>query len=292
MSSALSWITGTADEITGPVFGRKPNVPPIEQLDLSEEQKKAIAANIAAAPEAQQLAGLTADEIDRLIQREFPGIGEASGQISKNINSYLKGEIPADVQQLIHRSDAAKAISGGYGGTGMQDALVARDLGLTSLDLTKKGTSMAEDWLAASERLYSPAMNVFTGMFVTPEQQARFDVEERNTQFQRSWLNEQIAAMPDPAARGIFDTIVGAVYAYLGASYQPYKPNYNTTPVGNQGYDQSPTPGAWDSSYTPEDPNYGKGPLDPSGTQPPPPDNSGGGGGNSKMMGAMMASFI
>lgn len=206
-------------DFLSPIFGSKPKVPNLEELDLGEEQLKAIENNLAAAPEARKLADLTADEIDRLIKRTTPNFDEITGQASQNIEAYLKGEIPKDVQEFIKRSSAAKALEGGYGATGMHAALTARDLGLTSLDLTTRGLSAAESWLGMSERLYSPALSAFTGMFVTPMQQAAFDVEERNTKFQHSWLKNQIKAMPDPVLRGIHDTIMSLASAYLGGSY-------------------------------------------------------------------------
>lgn len=224
------------------IFGSKPKVPELKELDLSEEQRKAIENNIKAAPEAARLSEMTADQIESLMRRTMPNFGEITGKASENIEAYLRGEVPKDVQEFIMRSDAAKALTGGYGATGMHGALTARDLGLTSLDLSMKGIKAAESWLAASEQLYAPAMATFASMFVTPMQQAAFDVEERNTQFQRSWLKNQIKAMPDPVMRGIHDTIMSLAVAYLGGSYQPDNAQQN---YSNAGAGMNSNTGGW-----------------------------------------------
>lgn len=257
------------DKVLGPIFGTKPSVPELEKLDLSEEQLKAIQANLAAAPEARKLADLTAEEIDTLLKRTTPNLEAIRGTATGNIESYLKGEVPKDVQEFIRRTNAATALEGGYGGTGMHGALTTRDLGLTSIDLTAKGLTAAENWMAASERLYSPAISAFTGMFVTPSQQAAFDVEERNTQFQRSWLKSQIKAMPDPVLRGIHDTIMSLAVAYLGGNYQPQNAQQQYSQAG-AGVGTSSYNGGWGGGWSGQ-PGYGTPGYGPGGGNVPPP---------------------
>lgn len=257
------------DKILGPIFGTKPSVPEIQQLELSDEQIKAIQANIAAAPEAARLADMTADQIEDLIRRTTPNFDTLTRGISSSIEDFTKGRIPKDVSETVMRSDAAKALAGGYGGTGMHSALVARDLGLTSLDLVMKGIGAAESWLNASQALYAPAMATYQNMFITPSQQAAFDVEERNTQFQRSWLKSQIKAMPDPVMRGIHDTIMSLAVAYLGGNYQGQNAQQNYAQagagVGTGGYN-----GGWGGGWTGQ-PGYGTPGYGPGGGNVPPP---------------------
>ncbi len=200
------------------IFGSKPSVPVLPELSLDESQRKAIAANIQAEPEAAKLSDLTADQIDALIRRTTPNAEGIFGGASRAIEDMILGKIPRDVQDFLKRSTAADALTGGFSGSGMHKNLTARDFGRTSLDLTLKGLSAAESWLQSSKALYAPAIATYTGMFVTPMQQATFDIDERNAQFQRSWMKSQIAAMPDPLARGIFDTIMSISESALSAA--------------------------------------------------------------------------
>src|SRR5205814_874219 len=55
----------------------------------------------------------------------------------------IHGEIPQDVQDQVQRSSAYQALRGGYMGSGMSNALTARDLGLTSLGLQERGATLA-----------------------------------------------------------------------------------------------------------------------------------------------------
>lgn len=232
------------------VFGSKPEVPELKELNLSDEQMLAIANNLKAAPDAARLANLTADQIDALLRRTMPNADQIFGGVSENIASMVAGEVPKDVQDFIMRSNAARALEGGYAGMGMHGALTARDLGLSSLDLTLKGQSAAESWMGASERLYAPAMATYTNMFITPMQQAAFDVEERNTQFQRQWLKSQISAMPDPVLRGLHDTIMSLAVAYLGGQYTPDNPQANYANAGRGVGGNSDWGSSWGSGNT------------------------------------------
>ncbi len=213
------------------IFGSKPDVPTLPGLTLPEEQQKAIQANIAAAPGAAQLARLSQDQIKAMMNFAIPGFDTITGQASSNIQSLLKGEIPTDVSQQVTRSGAARALTGGFGGSGMAGNLVARDLGLTSLGLTQQGLTSAQSWLNSMEALYAPSQALYSGMFITPQQEFAASTQERDLQFQRNWLQNQIKAMPDPIMRGLYDTtmeIVGDVLSIYsgGAKHQSYQPNY------------------------------------------------------------------
>lgn len=207
--------------------GSKPKVPALPELKLGDEQQKAITANIAAAPGASKLAQLSQDQITKMIEQAVPGFEGIKTTASNNISSLLKGEIPTDVSAAVKRGSAGTSLAGGFGGTGASRNLVARDLGLVSLDLTQKGLSSAESWLKSMEQLYAPSEAIFSGMFVSPGQMASFDVEERNMQFERQWLQNQIEAMPAPWAEDMKQFVYHAMSAYSGTAV---KPNPYSTP--------------------------------------------------------------
>jgi hypothetical protein len=202
------------------IFGSKPAVPKVTPLDLGTEQSKAIGNNISQLPQAESLVSsanqFSSEQITQMLQAAIPGYSNMTQTASSDIQSELSGQIPSDVSQAVTESGAAKSMSGGYGGSGMNRNLVARDLGLTSLALTQQGLSSAESWIKMSDQLYSPSMMNVSSMFVTPAQQASFDVEERNTQVQQQWLQNQISAMPDPVLAGIKSTIDSFTKSFLG----------------------------------------------------------------------------
>jgi len=79
-----------------------------------------------------------------LIQPSFKGIQQ---QVGQNALSFAKGELPDDVVGSITRAAAQQGQAGGFAGgvggsSGMLRNLNLRNLGLTSLDLSKYGTQV------------------------------------------------------------------------------------------------------------------------------------------------------
>lgn len=221
------------------LVGRRPEVPDVPELSLPEEQRKAVEANLAIAPDAAKLATFSQEQINKMMEMAIPGFAGMRGQIAGNINALLRGEIPTDIGQEVKRQGAGRALMGGFAGTDAASKLVARDLGLTSLGLTREGLSSAESWIREMEQLYSPSQAIFTGMFVTPQQQFAAATQERNLQYQRDWLAEQIAAMPAPWAEDLKQFVYRAMSAYSGT---PVKNNPYSTPGSFGGGGSQPHP--------------------------------------------------
>ena len=84
-----------------------------------------------------------------------PGSTQARQQVGQIIGSYLRGEVPQDVQEQITRMTAERAgagfrpqPTGAMGPSGFQAAQgqLSRNLGLTSLELQQGGVNMASSW--------------------------------------------------------------------------------------------------------------------------------------------------
>lgn len=248
-------------------------MPELSKLSLGDEQQKAISDNIAAAPEASKLANLTMDQIMSMLEKVDPNFKGKASKISGNIDDLLSGKIPQDVSEAVQRSSASRSLTGGFSGSEMGRNLTARDLGLTSLELTGKGLSAAESWLSATERLLSPAMATYTGMFVTPMQEYSTHNEQNLQQFQKQWMKNQIASMPDPVIRGVQDTVMqlsgrggqpqsGNQYAGVGSPSRSDPVNMNND--WSSGWSTADTSSGFDNPYgygTP-DPGTGAG-FDP-----------------------------
>ena len=204
-------------------YGSKPKVP--EFPGLQEIGASAISANQANLPAAQSLAASTntfnLQQLKAMLEGFSPGIGAANEQVGKLIQSQLKGEIPKDVQNVLQNSSAARAIGGGYGGSGAHGNLVARDFGRTSYDITQQGINSAERWMQMTAGVVQPSMMNATSMFMTPGM--AIDVAE--SKFQRDLYAAGIAAAPDPVKRGradqemaIFGMLMSAVGGIAGAA--------------------------------------------------------------------------
>jgi len=182
------------------IFGSRPEVADYVPVDLSAETGKAIAGNLK-----------NYDAVTALLNKIIPNFSETVSTGMGNALSELRGELPDDVAAQIQRSSAYKALQGGYGGTGMSKALTARDLGLTSLNLTQMGNNTAQVWSQIAEGGYSP-WEVSTG------QQAGTTAENNAGIQGNKQLKFNVAASPDPAVAGHFalDQHIGDQFMSFG----------------------------------------------------------------------------
>jgi hypothetical protein len=175
-----------------------------------------------------------------MLRSTIPNFDQITTEASGNISDMLAGKLPSDVSAAVQNSSAAKSLGSGTAGSGFSKDLVARDLGLTSLDLTAKGLSSAESWFASTERMLAPAVSELSKMFITPMQEYSTTNEQNMQQFQRQWMVNQIGAMPDPEIRGWQDTFMqlsgrggqpqsGGQYAAVGVSSNPYTNPYGSS---------------------------------------------------------------
>lgn len=181
-------------------FGKKPVIPELPTLDTSKVQREAVAGNIAALPGLETLATsvntFAHSEIARMLETALPGFGKGLASATSTANALTRGEIPEDVSAQVQNRSAARALGGGFGGTGMARALTARDLGLTSLSLQSEGMNRLLG-LGGFARQTFPTFD-FTTAFLTPQQKLTFDRQQNLDQFNRQLLANQVAAAPDP----------------------------------------------------------------------------------------------
>lgn len=208
-----------------PLFGSKPNLPSIPKLNLGQEASTAIGANQANLPAAEKLTAdanqFSQSQIDSMLSNVIPGWKSTAATIGGNIASEALGQIPQDVQAAEQDSAAARSLGQGTEGSGMGRDLLARDLGLTSLNLTNRAIASAESWMKETASIYEPSMMKVGSMFITPEQQYAADNEQNMQQFQTQWMRNQIDAMPDPVIRGVQDTVMQLISSVRGGSSTP-----------------------------------------------------------------------
>lgn len=140
-------------------------------------------------PRAQQLESkrnqFNAGELNKMLETSIPGYATGQSLRTNNALAKLRGEIPLDVQQQIARSAAAKSLEGGYGGSGAGRNLLARDLGLTSLDLTGQGAQEFGGILG------STPMAKMADYDMSPEQVSQLRSQERAMKMQAQFAAEQ-----------------------------------------------------------------------------------------------------
>ena len=212
------------------IFGSTPKVPTFKPVDIGQAQKSAIGENTAALPGAESLASsattFNQSQIAKMLEQNDPGFAGQSASIGKNISSEVAGQIPSDVSDALQKSTAAQALTGGFGGSGLSGNLLAKDLGLTSLDLIGMGTSSAESWASTVDKLFAPGNMDVTSMFISPQQQFQAETANAENQFNAQWLQNQVAAQPNPVTSGLFHFAVNegnqiastAASAYGGGS--------------------------------------------------------------------------
>lgn len=202
----------------------KPTIPKLKPINAQDEQAKAIAGNTAALPGLTELAGrintFNAGEIERMLEMSMPGYAKLRDKITGVNNQLLSGQIPEDVSMAVQRNSAVKSLYGGFSGSGMAKNLTARDLGLTSLDLTQKGLDSASRWIAMS-RGTTPTFDV-TSMFISPALQIQTSFAEREAQFQRDYVSNlndwqhSVGYLFGQDMRNTGETIKQLMSSYLG----------------------------------------------------------------------------
>lgn len=204
----------------------KPTVPDFKPIDVGAEQLKAVGANKSALSGIEDIASKTntfnQNEMERMLAQAIPGYAAIKSGVSGKILDMISGKIPDDVSAQIQNSGAARAIGGGFAGSGMSRNLVARDLGLTSLDQTRSGISAAQSWLGVMANQGTPKAFDLTSLFVTPGQEIQTDMSNNINQFNRDWMSNQNDAAFDvntvlgKTFGGMESTVGSLAGAYFG----------------------------------------------------------------------------
>lgn len=209
------------------VFGSTPDVIKWKDIGLGDEQIKALQANLNAFGDIQNLGGKYYDYMLGFMDRSIPGFSDilsTGGDLTKKMQGtaaeFLGGQIPQDVIDQVNRSSAFQNLQSGLLGGSMGMSNTARNLGLTSLDMINKGVGLEQASGNAAQRWANIASGLVmnpASFFVTPEQQFSASVMNQSQSNAAKQLEENLKAAPSPVAKGISDTIINLVGAYLGA---------------------------------------------------------------------------
>lgn len=210
-------------------FPKKPNVPAAPNVNPQAAQSQSITGNQAALPGLEDLASATnqfnVGQRQSMLESAVPGYRKLTGGASNTLSDWLSGNLSPDVASAVRRNSNARSFAGGYGGSGMADALQARDLGLTSLDLQKMGVSALPGYLGTTAQIGMPRQFDPAAGFISPMEQIEASQWNESNRYGRDWLQNQLDSLPDPARAaiakdvgGMADT-VGSMIPYFGSFY-------------------------------------------------------------------------
>jgi hypothetical protein len=115
--------------------------------------------------------GKIADALNKKYQDEFdsamPGYKANMSAANRITNDYLAGKIPQDVVDQVVRNSAAKGFATGLMGGGIGRNIVARDLGLTSLQLQTAGANLLQQTANIANSVIQSTMPVSGESFVS-----------------------------------------------------------------------------------------------------------------------------
>lgn len=229
----MSFLLGPAEALESGLWSHKPDVPDIPQISLPQTQLDITKGNLAALPGLEDLGtGVNAfQRAERAKTLEgIPGLQALETATLGNLGSWMAGQIPADVQNAIATSGAGRALAGGYGGSGMANNLVARDLGLTSLDLQRMAVPMAQNFIGQEFGMRNVPQFDPTSSFINPMDAAQFYNRQNMEQFNRNWLQARIDAQPEPWQQSIMNST-----QELGGMLDEAAASYGGTAMGSMG---------------------------------------------------------
>lgn len=202
------------------VYGRRPVVP--EFPSFSDALKEITQGNLAALPSLTKLGVKSTKAYSDMMEAAYPGITNLKTLGTANIASMLSGELPQSVQDILKTRSAEYGVGSGTGDSEFSGAKGLRDLGLESLRYTQAGLDSASRWIAQAQGQTFD----FSRMFLGPQDAIR----QAEGRWSRDWLANQVAAAPDPTAKGKMD----AEMAWIGMILSVYS--------GGPGYQAKPDP--------------------------------------------------
>jgi hypothetical protein len=133
----------------------------------------------------------------------------------------LRGEVDQDVQSQLQRAVAGRAVGGGFkDASGIRTNLLARDFGLTAMQIQNQGLAQAQNFIQQQRTFGMAQPFSISSMFITPGQRIGAMQQQQTAQYNRDMTAAQVAAMPDPTMAAFGSAISSAGGMYGGAKMQ------------------------------------------------------------------------
>jgi hypothetical protein len=228
--------------ILSDIFGQKPAVIPWINVLLGGPhgaQAQALLSNIENFANIEKLGNLWQHYMLGGLENAVPGFGQLLGGIVGGVGkeietakNFLAGILPEDVVQHTYASGAMQNLLSGVMGAPMGVANLARNLGLTSLDLIGQGANLLGN---ASQRWGQLAgfaqgtMAPIQNMLITPQEQYTANLTNEINKQRTEQSAANVRAAPNPIAKGLSDLVAYLTASYIGhgsAGQPPQAPGY------------------------------------------------------------------
>lgn len=155
------------DEYNKRMFAHLADLPNLQKLEMGPVTQglRQFVAQRKFMPQLEDFTSQMNEGYRKEISKIAPEFYDSFAQTGKNAAAWSRGEIDKDVQEAVMRGAAQGALAGGYGTqSGMFQNRVARDFGLTSLNLKEKAAGMMPmlSQVASQNSPYKAANFLFT----------------------------------------------------------------------------------------------------------------------------------
>ena len=149
------------------------------------------------------------------LQNQVTPGSSAQRQLAQNqINQYIQGEVPLDVQQNTQRA-IAQALGGGYNaftGGGQAPNAFARNIGQTSVGLSQFGLSAAPTWQQLANSMVTRPDALMPQVQQTSENQYQAQYAQYEAPIREQQRNQQLALQLGSLALGAYTGLGNASY--------------------------------------------------------------------------------
>ena len=221
--TVIGGVVGGAIGYFGSKNPKAPTAAPFTPIDVQDEQRKAIAGNLANFDAAASLSTRTNDfnqsEATRLLEKAIPGFGNVQRSLMAKVNQDLNSDtdLPQDVRDKIAQFAGEKGVSRGTAG-GFNSFNLVKDFGFNLLDWKQASRARALNTLSTVYGM-TPRVNVMSPMasMVDPStainvaqvnNTQRYNIDQSLINAQTAFQNDQIAAQ-NGALSGALSAIGG-----------------------------------------------------------------------------------
>lgn len=158
------------------------NMPGLNTTSIGAEALAGMESNFGAASElTKKINDFNIAERSDFLTGAIPGYEDRKAATLGITDSFLRGEIPQDVQDAIWDSAAGRAIAGGFSGSEFGRNLTAKDFGLTSLGLMQSGLDRTSQINRDTASLEGPELvSVARNLGITPQELVSLRSGERS----------------------------------------------------------------------------------------------------------------
>ena len=229
---------GAALGLAGSLMKKKPKIPTYKKVDQTKEQEAGIAANLASFDQAKQLADQTTaadqDRLESVLSRTMPNYKEMLSGAGSAVQNMISGKLATEDQAMYMRQSAERGGALGLAGSGAGRNLTARDLGLSSLQMTQAGLGAFNQLSSNIRQNYTANPMSTSSMFVSPAQRIQNAMQDNQFAYNAAVGRAQSNAANSWQTRvGNFAQQAGGMMA--GAGMQKYLAGnaFGSTGAGN-----------------------------------------------------------